>query len=167
MNIATYQFEDDGRMPNNPDLPAIHYAGAFRDDPLGAEAKLNRNNWRNSWVNGVFAYHHYHSNAHEALAVLKGSARMLIGGENGQALEVQAGDVLVLPAGTGHKKLGSSADFSVAGAYPDGMRYNTRTGEPGDRPQALEDIRRVPLPDRDPVFGEEGPLLTYWNRKRK
>ncbi|WJH33500.1 cupin domain-containing protein [Paenibacillus sp. CC-CFT747] len=165
MNISTYFFEDDGQIPNNPDLPVLLYAGAFREDPVQAEARFNLNNWRNSWVNGVFPYHHYHSNSHEVLGVLKGSALLVIGGEKGKEIKVQAGDVLVLPAGTGHKKLRSSADFSVAGAYPEGMSYNTKTGEAGERSQVLEDIKRVPLPNQDPIFGDEGPLQSNWKKK--
>ncbi|WP_235947882.1 cupin domain-containing protein [Paenibacillus glycinis] len=165
MHLSTYFFEDDGRIPNNPVLPALVYAGAFRTAPHEAEATFNRNDWRNGWVNGVYAYHHYHGNSHEALAVLGGSALLMIGGENGNEIEVQAGDVLVLPAGTGHKLLRAGAGFSVAGAYPGGMSYNTRTGNAGERQRDLEDIRLVPLPDQDPVFGREGPLLANWKTK--
>ncbi|MBM7564760.1 uncharacterized protein YjlB [Paenibacillus sacheonensis] len=165
MNVVTYFFEDDGQIPNNPNLPVLLYAGAFQEDPFQAEARLKENNWRNSWVNGVFGYHHYHSNSHEVLAVLSGTALLAIGGEQGKEIEVQAGDVLVLPAGTGHKKIRSSGSFSVTGAYPDGMSYNTKTGQSGERPQALEDIMRVPLPDRDPVYGDEGPLIRIWATK--
>lgn len=162
MNLTTYFFEDDGRIPNNPGLPVLLYAGAFQQDPRQAEAILNRNNWRNSWVNGVYGYHHYHSNSHEALAVLEGSAVLMIGGTKGKEIEVHAGDAIVLPAGTGHKLLRASAGFSVAGAYPDGMSYNTRTGRAEERPRVLEDIQRVPLPEQDPVYGDEGPLLRTW-----
>ena len=87
----------------------------------------------------------------------------MIGGPSGDMIEVMAGDVIVLPAGTGHKCLESSNGFTVIGAYPDGMDYNMKYGKPGERPEVLEDIKRVPLPNEDPIFGGDGPLIKKWN----
>lgn len=98
------KFEDDGRIPNNESLAAAIYPGAFKDNPETIEETFNKNGWTNSWTNGVFDYHHYHSNTHEVLGVRSGSALLLLGGEDGQEVEVHTGDVAVLPAGTGHKK---------------------------------------------------------------
>ncbi|MNW64285.1 hypothetical protein D3C74_425570 [compost metagenome] len=72
----------------------------------------------------------------------------------------------MLPAGTGHKRLEASADFRIAGAYPGGMSYNTRTGEENDRAKALQEIREVPIPDTDPVYGQDGPLMEIWSGKK-
>ncbi|GGA32972.1 cupin domain-containing protein [Paenibacillus physcomitrellae] len=155
-------FEDDGIIPNHPHLPVLLYTGAMESNPRGAEALFNKHNWRGSWTNGVFDYHHYHSNTHEVLGVISGSALLQIGGEQGEQLELHAGDVIVLPAGTGHKKISASPDFKVTGAYPHGVEYNTRTGKPNDRPYALEEISRVPVPDIDPVYGKHGPLTRIW-----
>ncbi|MCQ6561468.1 cupin domain-containing protein [Paenibacillus mendelii] len=160
--IATYFFEDDGVMPNNRLLPVLVYLGVMQDDTGRIEQLFNQNNWRNSWTNGVFDYHHYHSNTHEVLGVTKGSATLQLGGEQGAAVHVQAGDIVVLPAGTVHKRLTSSADFQVVGAYPDGMHYNLRKGKPDDRLAALDEIPLVPLPGTDPVHGHNGPLMKYW-----
>src|SRR5437870_8580248 len=41
-------------------------------------------------------------------------------------LDVQSGDVIVIPAGVAHQKLDASSDFAVVGAYPDGDRKSTR-----------------------------------------
>jgi uncharacterized protein YjlB len=135
---------------------------AFQTNPTEIEKMFNKNNWRNSWVNGVFPYHHYHSNAHEVLGVKSGTARLILGGEHGEELTVQPGDVLILPAGTGHKKLESTDDFKIVGAYPEGMSYNVKTGEDTDRPQVLDDIKQVPFPLTDPIFGNKGPIFNYW-----
>ena len=155
-------FKDDGSIPNNPSLGVAIYPGAFKDKPEVIEKTFNCNDWTNSWTNGVFDYHHYHSNTHEALGVRSGSAVILVGGEKGQELEVNTGDVVVLPAGTGHKKISASADFQVVGAYPGGVSPNKKTGDPDDRPYVLEDILNTPLPKFDPVFGDEGPLIETW-----
>ncbi|UZJ77958.1 cupin domain-containing protein [Fictibacillus sp. KU28468] len=163
--VKTYYFEDDGFIPNHPDWPVLFYEGVLAERSYQAEQIFNENNWLNSWRNGIFDYHHYHSNTHEVLGVISGFATVKIGGKSGQELQIHAGDVIVLPAGTGHINMESSADFQVAGAYPNGMDYNLMRGVDGERPAALEEIRNVPLPETDPVFGTDGPLLQHWNRK--
>ncbi|WP_416293350.1 cupin domain-containing protein [Paenibacillus illinoisensis] len=163
-NIETFYFQDDGLIPNNPNLPVLLYKGVWAKDPSRAESLLNSNHWGNSWINGVFDYHHFHSNAHEALAVVSGFVQLILGGEQGQRVYLQTGDIVVLPAGTGHKRLEASSDFRIAGAYPGGTSYNTRTGDPAERPEVLREIQGVPIPDTDPVYGNEGPLLELWNK---
>jgi uncharacterized protein YjlB len=99
------------------------------------------------------------------LAVVGGSASITFGGPEGETVEVVAGDVVVIPAGVGHRNGGSSGDFSVVGAYPRGQEnYDLRTGEEGERPGVLENIRNVALPTSDPLFGAEGPLVRRWAR---
>ncbi|MFK0525111.1 cupin domain-containing protein [Paenibacillus illinoisensis] len=163
-NIETFYFQDDGVIPNNPNLPVLLYKGIWAKDPSRTESLLNSNNWGNSWINGVYDYHHFHSNAHEVLAVVSGFVQLILGGEKGQRVYLQTGDIVVLPAGTGHKRLEASSDFRIAGAYPGGTSYNTRTGAPGERPEVLREIHDVPIPDTDPVYGNEGPLLELWNK---
>lgn len=162
VSIETLHFHDDGLLPNHPRLPAVLYKGALKDYADQIEAVFNNNGWLNSWQNGVFDYHHYHSNAHEVLGVMSGGARLQLGGDSGRTVEISAGDVLVLPAGTAHKCLGNTSDFRVAGAYPGGADYNTRRATPSDREAALPEITKVPLPDSDPVYGKSGPLLNLW-----
>ena len=161
-DYQTFFLKDDGIIPNNPNLPVILYKQAIENPVSTMENLFNKNQWLNSWTNGVFDYHHYHSNSHEALGVIKGTATLMIGGENGVEVEIQAGDVVVLPAGTGHKRLYASSDFTIVGAYPEGKEYNTRYGKISERPEALEEISKVPVPKTDPVTGKEGPLLKEW-----
>lgn len=155
-------FEDDSSIPNNESLAVVFYPGVFGDNPEKIEETFNQNGWTNSWTNGVFDYHHYHSNTHEVLGVRSGSAVILLGGDHGQELEVKAGDVAVLPAGTGHKKISASDDFQIVGAYPGGVSPNKKLGDLDERPYVLEDIQNTPLPLKDPVYGNEGPLLESW-----
>ena len=166
--VLEYRFEDEGRIPNNPDLPLLVYRGALGElerSPSRCRERLAGNGWGGAWVNGVFSYHHYHSTSHEVLCVVGGSASIAFGGPGGEVVEVEAGDVVVIPAGVGHKNEGSSSDFSVLGAYPRGQEsYDLRTGREGERLEVLENIRGVPLPDADPLHGAQGPLVERWSR---
>lgn len=161
--VRFYRFEDDGVIPNNPTLEVIVYPAAFKENTQEIEEVFNRHEWTNSWTGGVFEYHHYHSNTHEVLGVLSGTATLQLGGEQGEILDIAAGDAVLLPAGTGHKKLDASSDFEIVGAYPGGVSYNLKTGEPGERPYVLEDIQNTPLPKMDPVFGDSGPVNENWS----
>lgn len=166
VEVKEYCFEDDGRIPNNPTLPLLLYSQALDQPertPSRCKELLTGNGWEGAWVNGIFFYHHYHSNAHEVLCVVDGRARIALGGPEGEVVEVGAGDVIVIPAGVGHKNEGSSGGFSVVGAYPRGQEnYDLCTGDEGERTEVLENISSVALPVLDPLFGNEGPLLRHW-----
>ncbi len=165
--LSTHLFSDDGVIPNNPVLPLLVYQEAIvlhQGDPAAiCEAVFTANGWGSSWRNGIYAFHHYHSTAHEVLAIARGSARVHLGGEQGVRLEISAGDVIVIPAGVGHKNLGASPDLLVVGAYPAGQRWDLCDGSPGQRLKALQNIAAVPLPLTDAIFGEQGPLISRWN----
>jgi len=97
------------------------------------------------------------------LGVYAGEAKVQFGGDDGIVETVQAGDVVIVPAGVGHKNLGASRDFGVVGAYPEGQDdYDMCYGKPEERPRAIKNIARVAKPKLDPVFGKEGPLLEHW-----
>lgn len=161
-----YFFEDDGRFPNHPDYPLLVYPGVLTErqrSRQGCRDLLADHGWTGNWVNGIYNYHHYHSTAHEVLGVISGSARVQFGGPQGEILEVGAGDVAVLPAGTGHCNWGNSGDFLVVGGYAGGRQWDMNTGKAGERPGVLENIKQVPVPAMDPVYGAEGPLLKLWS----
>jgi uncharacterized protein YjlB len=143
-------------------VPAEHSVEALIS---AVEETFRRNGWGGSWRNGIFGVHHYHSTAHEALGVYAGSARVQLGGESGPVFDIRAGDVVVIPAGVAHKRVASTADFMVVGAYPDGQRPDMCYGSDGERPKADANIRRVPAPRMDPVYGYGGPLLDVWKRR--
>ncbi|MGG4490298.1 cupin domain-containing protein [Metabacillus idriensis] len=161
MNVKTFLFKDDGSIPNNPNLPLLIYEGAFPSTEQ-FESTILEHGWTGTWVDGVYDYHHYHSTSHEVLGVVSGTAEILFGGENGTAVAVKIGDVAVIPAGVGHKCIGKSSDFQVMGAYPDDQEMDMCTGKKEERPQALNRIQNVPLPEHDPLLGKGGPLFDYW-----
>ena len=152
-------FADDGSIPNNPRLPALLFRAALPPgDPAAAEALFAAHGWPPAWRNGIYPYHHYHPDAHEALAIAAGSVRVMLGGEGGRAVDLAAGDVVVLPAGVGHRNLGSSEDLLVVGAYPAGQSPTEYRGRPGEHDRAIPRITAVPDPAREPVRGRAWPL---------
>ena len=157
-------FVDDSRFANSRQ-PAVIYGQALPAEEVSAEAfeaLFDANGWSSQWRSGVYDYHHYHSTAHECLGVARGSARLRLGGPSGREFDVTAGDVLVLPAGTVHQRIGASADFLVVGAYPPGQDWDLLRGAPGERPAADQRIAAVPLPLTDPVGGSSGAVLEKW-----
>ena len=144
------------------------YKGAIdvaNDHPERTIEKLfDANGWGDMWRDGIYDYLHYHSTVHEALGIARGHARVRFGGDAGKELEVSAGDVAILPAGTGHQCLSASADLSVVGAYPPGAKMQVTRPTPDNHRKALKTIPQVKLPKTDPVRGKEGPLVRLWNR---
>ena len=149
----------------NPALPVLLYRGVIAPSEKAKarqfEAHFAQNNWGGSWRDIIYPYEHFHSNAHEALGIAAGTVKVELGGENGRRFELQAGDMLVLPAGTAHRALEKSDDLMVVGAYPHGQaEYDMCTGNKCTR--APEHIAKVALPKTDPFFGPEGPLVKFW-----
>jgi uncharacterized protein YjlB len=167
--VETHQFSDGGEIPNNPKLPLLIYKGAVsaRGEKAAEliEALYARNGWRAAWRYGVYPFPHYHSTAHEVLGVYRGHALIRLGHTVGISAHVEAGDVIVIPAGVGHQNLGSSPNFHVVGGYPIGQSADLLRGDPGERPAADERILAVPLPKADPVEGVSGPLVKLWGAR--
>ena len=165
-----YLFADDGRFPNSG-YPVLvyravavegvaHAVGTKR--AAGFEQLFAAHAWPAAWRNGLYGEHHYHSTAHEALGVYEGWVQARLGGERGQLVRLEAGDVVVIPAGVAHCNEGQSKDFRVVGAYPRGTDMDMNYGQPRERPAADRHIAAVPLPEQDPVFGVGGALLELW-----
>jgi uncharacterized protein YjlB len=163
----TFVFRDDGLVPNNP-MPFLVYKGGVdvaNDHPEETiEGLFGANGWGAMWRNGVYDYLHYHATVHEALGVARGQARIRFGGGRGKEFDLSAGDVAILPAGTGHQCLSATADFCVVGAYPPGPPMQITRPTPENHAKALKTIPEVKLPKTDPVRGEDGPLLRLWKR---
>ena len=154
MNVVAH------RVAHHPRWPLLIYPAAIA--PVSAEAfeaLFTNNHWPAAWRNGVHPFHHFHSNGHEVLGVYSGEVTVQFGGDGGVVLTAKPGDVLVLPAGTTHKKLSSKGSLGVVGAYPQGTMPDTCRSF---SPNHVKAITSVPLPICDPVLGARGPLFQYW-----
>src|ERR687890_46305 len=114
MELESWHAPGGDRIPNHPRFAVLLYRGV---EGAGAGAEAARalfaeHGWRGSWVDGVFDFHHFHSTSHEVLAVVAGRATLELGGPQGRAFDVGAGDVVVLPAGTGHRRAATAGGFT-------------------------------------------------------
>ena len=166
--VETFLLAAHGWVPNNARLPVVVYRRALapgaHDLARAFNERFEANGWPVQWLDGVFDYHHFHSTAHEVLGVFAGTASVRLGGEHGITRKINAGDVVILPAGVAHKNLGASSDFGVVGAYPAGQEWDMNYGQADELPIAKQNIARVALPSGDPVYGPGGPLLERWTR---
>jgi uncharacterized protein YjlB len=163
MKPETLLLKENGWMPNNPRLPVLLYRGAVPnkgDVAAALEKMFAANDWPPEWRNGVYSYHHYHSTANEVLGFAAGTARILLGGPNGEEVTLHSGDVAVLPNGTGHCLIESSKDFLVVGAYPPGQDWDTCREAPTK--EMREHMAQLPIPATDPVEGASGSLTNLW-----
>lgn len=124
----------------NSRLPVLHYRNVL-PSPLSEDSAVQfptTNEWEHrvsrhgflktitqidatqgTW--GHIDIRHFHPNSHECYGIFRGSSTLLVrqieAGE-GPKIEVTAGDVVVLPAGTAHSSLESSSDYRYIGVYP-------------------------------------------------
>jgi len=157
-----------GGVPNNK-LPVMIYHRVIPpnivDNADYLEHLFRSNGWPPQWRYPVYTFTHFHSNTHEALGVFAGTARLPLGGENGKIIEVKAGDVLLLPAGIGHKQISADEEFMLVGAYPPEMKADLCHDEPAQLTARTKAVVAVPLPATDPVTGHnEGSMIT-WHQK--
>ncbi len=164
--VEAFILTDDGVFPNNRTLPLLIYKKALNteipDLVSHVQAIFADHHWGSSWVDGIYDFHHYHSTSHEVLAVCSGQVRVLFGGEHGIEHTFPAGDVVVIPAGVAHKNLGAEGNSVIVGAYPRGRKYDMCYGKREERPAADRNIVSVPLPESDPLYGPDGPLMEHW-----
>jgi uncharacterized protein YjlB len=165
-----FRFRDDGEIPNHPRWPVIVYWSAVQlprtlDPAAIMEELFEANGWGDSWRNGIYNYLHYHSRINEVLGVARGSAKVRLGGDHGRTFKFSAGDVVILPAGTGHQCLDASKDFLVVGAYPPSGTYDEFGGTAEEHERSVKSIEKVKRPRKDPVFGAKGPMLKLWKPK--
>jgi len=170
MKPNQYFLNDNRIFPNNI-LPVLYYPNALQLPPLFSARHVKnifqKNGWTNTWRNGIYTYHHYHSVTHEAMAIIRGKTRIQLGGDEGIELTIQKGDVLVIPAGVAHKNLGNEKDAIAIGGYPGGKDYDMNYGKPEERPAADSNIKKLPVPSTDPLLGKANGVPKIWKTGRQ
>lgn len=152
----------------NSHLPVLIYKPAFILPEQKKRAVtiiqeiFAKNGWSNSWKNGIYDFHHYHSITHECMAVSSGWAMVIIGGPGGRRIRLERGDLIILPAGVAHKCSRKGSAFQCVGAYPQGKDYDIILGKAANLEKALKNIKKLGLPQKDPLQGKHGFLKSYW-----
>lgn len=147
----------NGVLPNSR-FPLLVYRGGIPGGGTEAvRACLKGNGWSNNWqYPGVYTYPHFHSTTHECLGVAAGWMELDLFGRGGIRVRVEAGDVVVMPAGVSHVMVGNSEDVMLIGGYPDGRDWDNmqedHITEAGCR-EAVKRIMMLPIPTLDPVTG--------------
>jgi uncharacterized protein YjlB len=150
-------------VPNSA-LPVLLFRSVLAP---GASAKaesfrktFRKNTWVGIWTDTIYDYTHFHSNAHEVLGIAEGKVTVRLGGQTGRLFRLRAGDMLVIPAGVAHCRVGDDKGLKVIGAYPRGQAKFDMKRKGRRMPQ-------VPLPATDPFYGEDGPVVQLWKSKAK
>ena len=100
------------------------------------------------------------------MGVARGTATLEFGGVKGRRVRLKAGDVAILPAGTGHRLIEASRGFLVIGAYPEDGAYD-ECADTRDRIEAAKRIAKTRKPDADPILGKNGPLTRLWRGRTR
>lgn len=166
--VETIYLTENEPYPNSS-LPVLYYENGLSDaldDTFDAEGVLQlfeNNGYTNGWKGIIEDRHHFHSTAHEALAITKGEVKVQLGGQNGEMRTLRQGDVVLLPAGVAHKRLDGSDNFEVVGAYPlNGPDFDMEYGDASNYKGIKENIANVARPLTDPVTGNPGDIDEYW-----
>jgi uncharacterized protein YjlB len=168
-HITCIALKRNGYFPNST-FPVLIYRnvidlpGLKNNAATIAQKLLLHNDWGNTWRNGIYDFHHYHSTTHECMIICMGSANLVLGGPNGKRVKVEQGDAIVLPAGVGHRCTRKTEDFICVGAYPQAKDYDTRLGKQEEYKESCKRIKKVPIPKHDPLFGTQGFLHAHWKK---
>ena len=169
VRIEKHFFEGNGRVPNSR-LPLLIYRGVIKWSAADMESVMRANHWMPTWHahEGMWPHHHFHSEAHEIIAVTRGTHEGKFGGHDGIYSTVTEGDVLVIPAGVGHLGRGFSDDLNLTGGFPSRQGIlDFRMGRPEEYEETRITAAGVPIGSYDPFFGIDGPLVKIWQNAER
>lgn len=166
MKTESYPSKPQGRIPNSR-FPLLIHRGAIPGGGTEAvKTRFRETGWGNNWeYPGVYHYAHFHSTTHEALGCAAGWMEFNLSvGEGGWTrVRIEAGDVIVMPAGVSHEHVAASDDIMMCGGYAGGRDWDNiqEAHLTDDRYYlACKLIMSLPIPDRDPATGE---VMREWH----
>jgi len=171
LRITHHQIPSHSHLPNTEPHahPLLIYHSAYPPStpPSVLESHLPQNDLNPQWRYTMYTTTHYHSTTHEVLCVVSGRAALLFGGEENPGkveVEVGAGDAIVVPAGVGHRLVRDlKGGFLMVGSYPRGCAWDMCYGRE-DEAEERERVKGVEWFGRDPLYGEDGPVL--WGKEK-
>ena len=165
LRVSRYQIPAFNGIPNTSiqGRPLLIYHSAFQSPNASQiESHLTTTGVVSpQWRYTMYSTTHFHSTTHEVLCISSGSAKICLGGEeNAGRIEpfVEQGDVIVIPAGVGHRLLEDKGSFEMVGSYPVGKSWDMCYGKIGEE-QKVRGIENLGWFDRDPIYGDTGPVL--------
>ena len=167
LQVLSHQIPAHGLTPNTSiqNKPLLIYKNAFSSStsPSQIESHLSSvGEVTPQWRYTMYSTSHFHSTSHEVLCIANGKAKLCFGHEeNPSKVEevVSKGDVVVVPAGVAHRLLEDlEGGFEMVGSYPVGCNWDMCYGKRGEEAK-VEKIRTLNWFKKDPVYGDEGPVL--------
>ncbi len=158
MDIKYVRIGSDKPFPGS-EIDLRLYQAVFDKADTALDAKFRKrftaNGWSLPWINGIFNFHHFHAEAHEALGCARGWVIVQFGGPNGPEFKLEAGDAVLIPAGVAHKNIDHSPNYCILGSYPHNQQADLRPGDPDEWNEVLHLLSLLRLWDKDPVTGNE------------
>ncbi|KAG8933195.1 hypothetical protein FRC01_010541 [Tulasnella sp. 417] len=167
LRVSSHQIARHGLIPNTSiqSKPLLIYHSAFPSNASASDVESHLTSVgivNPQWRYSMYKTTHYHSTTHEVLCIISGRAKLCFGGEENPenvTPTVQKGDVIILPAGVGHRLLEEvESPFQMVGSYPKGFSWDMCYGKEGEAVKARQ-IEKLGWFERDPVYGDEGPAL--------
>lgn len=157
MTTDTFQSGPRGLVPNSRFPVLIHRGAVAGGGKSAVHDRCRENGWLNNWFYpGIYEYSHFHSTTHECLGCCSGWMDIVLFGKGGEKVRLDAGDILVMPAGVSHEMVGHSDDVLLTGGYPDGRDWDNIQEEFLSREDFLAATKRImmlPIPGADPATG--------------
>jgi uncharacterized protein YjlB len=171
LTLSTHHIPARELIPNTSiqHKPLLIYRSAFPPAATASQIESHLSSTgavQPQWRYTMYSTTHFHSTTHEVLAVASGSAKVCFGGEHNPGrveTKLEKGDVVVVPAGVGHRLLEEEkgkgeGGFLMVGSYPAGCTWDMCYGRAGEE-ERVKGIGELGWFERDPVYGDKGPVL--------